>query len=165
MIANIGIAVSASNAASPSLQDPAIGSHWPAESSFATPPVRAKPVPGSACDVADRYVTLQGAGRQDEITALFAPTASLLGISETVVRGRDQLTAHFSHAISRKVIPISFVDRGRECFMELASPRLGDDDGPYRLAAIDHFVLDQNNQIERLVIYIKPGIASAATGK
>jgi hypothetical protein len=156
---------SMATAAPADVKDPVVGSHWPAESAFTTPPVRAKPRPGSACEVADRYVTLQGAARQNEIAELFAPNGSLLGMSETVVRGRDQLKEHYSYATSRKVIPISFVDHGRECFMELASPRFGDDAGLYRLAAIDHFTLDENSRIERLVTYIKPGITGTPPGK
>jgi hypothetical protein len=70
-------------------QDPIIGSHWPMATAFDSPPPRAEPVPGSACELANRYVTLVAADRRDEIPDLFAPDAIRIGVDNKVLRGRD----------------------------------------------------------------------------
>jgi hypothetical protein len=60
----------------------------------------------------------------------------------------------------RGAIPISFIDRGAECFMEVANLSAGDD--IWRLTAVDHFTVTPAGQISRLVIDHQRG--APATG-
>jgi len=128
----------------------------PLVATYSTPPARAKAAPGTACEAAERYVTLQGSGRQSEIAALFAEDADVLAMGAGVMHGHAVLAQYFSRPVNRPVIPITFIDKGRECFMELAAANPDDPSGEYRLAAIDHFTLDESGLVKRLIIYLRP---------
>jgi hypothetical protein len=155
LLALLGVWASAA-AAGPA--DPRIGSHWRVQTRFDLPPERARPVPGSACEAADRYVSLVGARKGSEVAALFARDALFLGPDEQVLRGRDAINAFYSVAVASRVshvIPLSFMDRGQECMMEIAIATIEEPDH-YRLLAMDHFTVDKDGLIDQLLIYFRP---------
>lgn len=125
---------------------------------FKTAPLRAAPAPGSACEVADRYVTLVGAKRGKDVPELFAEDGVLL-FQGQVRRGRKEIHGFYDTVNVRGAIPISFIDRGAECFMEVANLSAGDD--IWRLTAVDHFTVTPAGLISRLAIYLQRGVASA----
>ena len=140
--------------------DARAGSHWEVATTFPDAPVRATPVPGSACATADRYVSLVAARRGEEIGRLFATNAIFLGPEERVLRGRDEIAAFYAANVARRVshvIPLSFMDRGRECIMEIAIAT-AEEPGHYRLLAMDHFTIGADGLIERLLIYFRPSL-------
>jgi hypothetical protein len=140
--------------------DPIVGSHWPATAVFDTPPPRAQPAPGSACEAANRYVSLVGADRASEVPGLFAPDGQVMGVDDKMLRGPAEIATFYNRVHLHGVIPISFIDRGRECIMEIAGgrPGRGDPPGHNYLLAIDHFTVGTDGKIERLIIFFRPGM-------
>jgi hypothetical protein len=141
--------------------DPAIGSHWPFDIKWEdSPPPRAEPVPCSACEAADAYVKLIAADRASEVPGLFAEDGVFIGPGERVYRGRAEIAEFYNAVHQGGAIPLSFIDRGCECVMELAGMRPADDPSKpdhYRLVAIDHFTVGPDGKIQKLVIFIRPG--------
>ena len=142
-----------------------LGSRWPFDHTFASQPPRAQPVPGSACEVANEYVTRGGS----ETPAMFAPDGVYMGPYDIIYRGPAEIALWYTRPGAHepgkagegppKIIPLSFVDRGDECFMELANLRPSIEPGKpaqYRLVAVDHFTVGPDRKIKRLVIYIRP---------
>lgn len=117
---------------------------------FQTPPPRATPAAGSACETANQYVNLIGAKRGREVPELFAEDGVFL-FQGRLRRGRKEIHGFYDTVNVRGAIPVSFTDKGAECFMELANLSGGDD--TWRLTAIDHFTVTPNRQIARLVIW------------
>ena len=76
-------------------------------------------------------------------------------------RGRKEIHGFYDDVNLRGAIPISLIDSGAECIMELANLTTAGDD-IWRLSAIDHFTVAPDGQIARLVIYVQRSIASAA---
>lgn len=139
------------------LADPAIGDHWPTEVAFDTPPPRAEPTPGSACEIANQYVTNTAADRSAENPKLFAKDGALIAVEDRVLHGAE-LANFFINSHVPGAIPLSFIDRGDECIMEIAGMRPNLQKGlpdQYRLVAIDHFTLDSSRHIKRLVIFFR----------
>jgi hypothetical protein len=130
------------------------------EETFKAPPPAAKPAPGSACETGLRYAKLVQARRATDIPNLFAGDGVFL-FQNNVYRGRNELHLHFDRptANAPNPIPISFIDSGAECVMELA----GGEIGKQRVTAVDHFTILPNGQISRLVIYVQ-GVGPRATG-
>ncbi|HUD90849.1 nuclear transport factor 2 family protein [Sphingobium sp.] len=137
--------------------DPDLGSHWPMATLFHKRPQAAVPTQGSSCEIASDYVDIVESGGGVKIVPLFAADAEFLGPEERVLRGRGEISAFYAKVpkLVLGAVPISFVDRGNECFMELA---VRSQSGPtvYRLLAIDHFTIDKDRRISRLVIYFRP---------
>ena len=127
---------------------------------FESPPPRATPTPGSACEAADRYVKLIAAKRAKEVPELFAEDGVFL-FQGQVRRGRKEIHGFYDDVNLRGAIPISLIDSGAECIMELANLTTAGDD-IWRLSAIDHFTVAPDGQIARLVIYVQRSLASAA---
>jgi hypothetical protein len=143
--------------------DPDLGSHWQAATVFDKKPQAAVPNKGSACEIAADYVHIVEAGGGTKIVPLFAPDAEFMGPEERVLRGREEIGSFYAKVpkLVLDAVPISFVDRGNECFMELA---VRSQSGPtvYRLLAIDHFTINKDRLISRLVIYFRPNAGKEA---
>jgi hypothetical protein len=155
----LGLAVFAAGpgrAAAPAF-DPDAGAHWAVAPEFSARPARAVPVAGSACEVANAYVTLVDSGRAPEVARLFAPDAIFLGPDDRVLNGREAIAGFYAKVPSlvSHAVPLSFMDRGHECIMELAV-QAGDSPDRYRLLAIDHFTVDAQGLVKQLVIYFRP---------
>jgi hypothetical protein len=136
--------------------DPRIGSHWPMGFEFASMPPRSQPLPGSACEIADAYVKLIAADRAPEVPALFAPDGVFIGPPDRVHRGPAEINKFYSRVHQGGAIPLSFIDRGDECIMELAGQRATPTGPQYKLVAIDHFTINADRKITSLVIYVRP---------
>lgn len=153
----MGLGTAPAAAQTPPGFDPDLGSHWPMTTVFDKRPQPAVPTKGSACEVAAAYVHIVEGGGGAKIVPLFAPDAEFLGPEERVLRGREEIGAFYAKVpkLVLDAVPISFVDRGNECFMELA---VRSQSGPnaYRLLAIDHFTIDKDRLISRLAIYFRP---------
>ena len=146
------------------LADPEIGYHWPTEVLFASPPPRAKPTPGSACEIANQYVTFIGTDRAPEVPKLFAQDADFIGVENRVLHGRPAIAGFYNTVHQAGAVPLSLIDRGNECIMELAGRRPNPEKGKpdiYPLVAIDHFTLNQHREIKRLVIFFRTNALSA----
>jgi hypothetical protein len=142
--------------------DPDLGTHWPLHLVFPEKPQRAVPTKGSACEIAEQYVNIVESGGGAKVVALFAPDAEFVGSLNRVMRGREEIAGFYAQVpgLVADAVPISFVDRGNECFMELAVKTVADGEGRYRLAAIDHFTINSQRQIRRLVIFLRPALPS-----
>jgi hypothetical protein len=151
--------------AAPAPSDPDLGSHWPFEHTFASQPPRGQVTPGSACEVGDAFMRGNGASLAD----LFAEDAVFMGPYDIIYRGREEIRLWFGRPGAHdpgkpeqgppKIVPVSFVDRGDECFVEVSQLRPNTEPGQpdrYRLVAIDHFTIGPDRKIERLVIYGRP---------
>src|SRR5690606_29058075 len=112
----------------------------------------ARAAPGSSCEIAERYVATVTSERHAEAVKFFAPDAKVIAVEDRVLSGPD--IAAFYERTRAQTIPISFVDSGADCFMELAGAVPGQP-GTYKLNAVDHFTLDANRRIARLVIYFR----------
>jgi hypothetical protein len=91
---------------------------------------------------------------------LFAPDAEFIGVPERVLRGREEIQGFYDAVRQVDALPLSLIDRGDECVMELAAKNPGS--GEYRLVAVDHFTLNSQRQIKRLVVFFRPTIIQAA---
>lgn len=158
-----GISAAPAAAQNPAGFDPDLGSHWQATTVFDKKPQAAVPTKGSACEVAADYVHIVEGGGGTKIVPLFAPDAEFMGPEERVLRGREEIGGFYAKVpkLVLDAVPISFVDRGNECFMELA---VRSQSGPtaYRLLAIDHFTVNKDRLISRLIIYFRPSAGREA---
>jgi hypothetical protein len=125
---------------------------------FKTPPARAVAAAGSSCEVAQQYVTLVAAKRAKEIPDLFAEDGVFL-FQGRLRKGRAEIHGFYDTVNVRGVIPISFTDKGAECFMETAN-LVGNDD-IWRLTAVDHFTIAPDRKIARLIIWTYTRSAAA----
>lgn len=135
--------------------------NWPFEVVFDTPPSAAKPRPGSACEVALLYATFITNGQAEKVPSLFAADGAFIGPENRVLRGKE-IFAFYNSVQQRGAIPISFIDGETECVMELANlrPVAGSESHKYMLSAIDHFTVNGDKKIERLVIFFRENIIS-----
>lgn len=132
---------------------------WPTAIIFDGTPPRAVPVPGSACEIANEYVTLIATDHAAQVPELFAEDGEFVGVEERVLRGRAEIASFYNRVHQGGAVPLSFIDRDDECIMELAGQRPNaDPSGPakYRLVAIDHFTITRDRKIKRLVIFFRP---------
>ena len=157
LLAALGLAVPAQ------AKPPAQQGRWPTAVVFEGTPPRADPRPGSACMAADRYVTFIATDRAAEVPALFAPDGEFVGVENRVLRGPAEIATFYNSVHQGGAIPLSFIDKGSECIMELAGQRPGEkpgDPAAYHLVAIDHFTVRPDGKIARLVIFFRPGAMS-----
>jgi|SRR5687767_14219 hypothetical protein len=138
---------------------------YPLEWAFKTPPPRGAVVPGSACEVAEEYVRQINASRPAMgIADLFAEDGVVLQGGGKLLRGRKEIHGFYSVTdAGRGVIPLSFIDNGAECVMEIAIQAYGPDE-PWRLAGSRHFTMNRDRQIARLVFF-DYGSVPPATGR
>lgn len=127
---------------------------YPLEWEFKRPPPRGTVTPGSACVVAEEYVRQVNASRPAmNLSELFAEDAELLQDRGRLLKGRQAIHAFYSTTDGgRAVIPIAFIDKGAECYMEIALQRYGPDE-TFRLAGTRHFTIDPEGKISRLVFF------------
>ena len=127
---------------------------YPLEWVFKTPPPRGTVTPGSACEVAEEYVRQINAKRPAlGIADLFAADGVILQGGGKLLRGRQEIHGFYSVTdAGRGVIPLSFIDNGAECVMEIAIQAYGPDE-PWRLAGARHFTITPDRQIARLVFF------------
>jgi hypothetical protein len=138
---------------------------YPLEWAFKMPPPRGTVTPGSACEVAEEYVRQINASRPAMgIADLFAEDGVVLQGGGKVLRGRKEIHGFYSATdAGRGVIPLSFIDSGAECVMEIAIQAYGPDE-TWRLAGSRHFTMTVDRQIARLVFF-DYGNVPPATGR
>jgi hypothetical protein len=127
---------------------------YPLEWAFKTPPPRGTVTPGSACEVAEEYVRQINAKRPAlGIADLFAEDGVVLQGGGRLLRGRKEIHGFYSVTdAGRGVIPLSFIDNGAECVMEIAIQAYGPDE-TWRLAGARHFTITPDRQISRLIFF------------
>ena len=103
---------------------------YPLEWAFKTPPPRGTVTPGSACEVAEEYVRQINAKRPAMgVSELFAEDGVVLQGGGKLLRGRKEIHGFYSVTdAGRGVIPLSFIDNGAECYMEIAIQPYGPDE-------------------------------------
>jgi hypothetical protein len=140
---------------------------YPLEWAFKVPPPRGAVTPGSACEVAEEYVRQINAKRPATgVGDLFAEDAVVLQGKGKVLRGRKEIHGFYDVTdAGRGVIPLSFLDNGAECVMEIAIQRYGPD-ATWRLAGARHFTIGPDRQITRLIFFDYDGnVAPPASGR
>ena len=133
---------------------PASPMTYPLTWEFKEPPPRGMVTPGSACEVAEEYVRQINAKRPaTKVADLFAEDGVVLQGRGKVLRGRQEIHGFYDFADNgRGVIPLSFLDHGAECVMEIAIQRYGPDE-TWRLAGARHFTIGPDRQITRLIFF------------
>jgi hypothetical protein len=140
---------------------------YPLEWAFKVPPPRGTVTPNSACEVAEEYVRQINAKRPATgVAELFAEDGVVLQGRGKVLRGRKEIHGYYDVTDGgRGVIPLSFLDNGAECVMEIAIQRYGPDE-TWRLAGARHFTIGPNREITRLIFFDYQGNADLpARGK
>ena len=127
---------------------------YPLESRFTVPPPRGSVTPNSSCEIAAEYVRQINAKRPaTHVADLFAENAVVLQGRGKVLRGRQEIHGFYDFADNgRGVIPLSFLDNGAECVMEIAIQRYGPDE-TWRLAGARHFTIGPDRLITKLVFF------------
>lgn len=138
---------------------------YPLEWAFKTPPPRGTVTPGSACEVAEEYVRQINAQRPAMgIADLFAEDGVVFQGGGKLLRGRKEIHGFYSVTdAGAGVIPLSFIDSGAECVMEIAIQAYGPNQ-PWRLAGARHFTMTPDRKIARLVFFGYDSVAPA-TGR
>ena len=138
---------------------------YPLEWAFKTPPPRGPVAPGSACEVAEEYVRQINASRPAMgIADLFAEDGVVLQGGGKLLRGRKEIHGFYSVTdAGRGVIPLSFIDNGAECVMEIAIQGYGSNE-PWKLAGARHFTISPDRKIARLLFFDYGGVPPA-TGR
>ena len=147
-----------------------------------TPPISASHSGefGPACQAAHRYDDLVRTQRYDEIASLFAPDPVWFMPTGTVARGRDEIGRSFqSYLGDRRPIfrTDNYVDDGLFCVMEVSMkvridvdgkvalgvdgmaviiPEGSTEDGVFVRRAIDHFTVNEQGLITRMIVYNAP---------
>jgi len=141
--------------------DLATRGHWPTALVFEGTPPRAQPRPGSACEVADQYVRYINTDQAPKVPALFTADGEFIGVdNHHIYRGPADIATFYNTVHQGGAIPLSFIDQGDNCIMELAGQRPADPPGQglvYKLVAIDHFTATPDHRIKRLVIFFRLG--------
>jgi hypothetical protein len=134
--------------------------NYPLEWAFKVPPPRGTVTPNSACEVAEEYVRQINAKRPATgVGDLFAEDGVVLQGRGKVLRGRKEIHGFYDVTdAGRGVIPLSFLDNGAECVMEIAIQRYGPDE-TWRLAGARHFTIGRDRLITRLVFFDYEGNA------
>lgn len=127
---------------------------YPLEWSFTTPPPRGAVTPDSACEVAEEYVRQINASRPAMgIADLFAEDGIAFQGGGKLLRGRKEIHGFYSATdAGAGVIPLSFIDNGAECVMEIAIQGYGSNE-PWKLAGVRHFTITPDRRISRLVFF------------
>ncbi len=133
---------------------PASTMNYPLTWEFKDPPPRGSVTPNSACEVAEEYVRQINAKRPaTKVADLFAEDGVVLQGRGKLLRGRQEIHGFYDFADNgRGVIPLSFLDHGAECVMEIAIQRYGPDE-TWRLAGARHFTIGPDRQITRLIFF------------
>jgi hypothetical protein len=136
---------------------------YPLEWEFKTPPPRGTVTLDSACEVAEEYVRQINAKRPATgVAELFAEDGVVLQGGGKLLRGRKEIHGFYDVTDGgRGVIPLSFIDNGAECDMEIAIQRYGPDE-TWRLAGSRHFTMTPDRKIARLIYYSYGGPAAPA---
>ncbi len=111
-----------------------------------------------ACAAPHQYVDLINTGKYDQIGGLFADDAVYMGPDGKTRYGSKEIGKFyisFLGALKPRVKPVSFMQDGDNCVMELANENKLS--GKYSLVAIDHFTVDGQGKISRFIVYMRPG--------
>jgi hypothetical protein len=140
--------------------------NYPLEWEFKVPPPRGTVTPNSACEVAEEYVRQINAKRPaTKVADLFAEDGILLQGRGKLLRGRKEIHGFYDFADNgRGVIPLSFLDNGAECVMEIAIQRYGPDE-TWRLAGARHFTIGPDRQITKLIFFDYTGADQPRQGR
>jgi len=134
-------------------------STYPNADVFDSPPSAASAHGKRACAPAQRYVELIAAERYDEVGTLFADDAVFVTPVGKVLHGSAEIRKFYADLMPKlkpRNVPISFIGDGDECIMELVTATNLDNYAKYRLAAIDHFTVNEQGKIRHMVVYLRP---------
>jgi len=116
-----------------------------------------------ACEVARRYIDAINQQRYADLGDFFAPEALFLPPTGETLNGREAIQAFYQQFLGnvRPSFRIGHVfGSDRECVVELeAEDRQRP--GVYTLTALDHFIVDAQSLVTRLVVYLRPAACQA----
>jgi ketosteroid isomerase-like protein len=106
--------------------------------------------------LADRYVETVNRGAYAELRDLFADDAVFLAPYNKVLHRRNEI-GEFYESFLPTIVPTiriaTYVEQGAECVYELEAR--SEDEGDFRLGAIDHATVDSDGLIIRFAVYTK----------
>jgi hypothetical protein len=121
-------------------------------------PAQAQPKPPYASAL--KYIELCQAGRYVELATLFTDDAIIFPpVRRKPARGRAEIEAFYRDVVGKfapKVIGVSIVGDGPECFMELALAIEVDGKPRHTLSSIDHFTVAPDGRFSRMIVYVRP---------
>jgi hypothetical protein len=110
--------------------------------------------------LARKYVEICRNGRYEELADLFSDDAVIFPpVRQRPARGRAEIEAFYRDVVAKfapRVIGVSIVGEGSECFMELAQEIELEGERRYRLSSIDHFTLGPDGRFSRMIVYVRP---------
>ena len=119
--------------------------------------------PGPAYALALTYVELCQAGRYSDLPSLFSDDAVIFPpVRRKPARGRAEIEVFYRDVVAKaapKIIGVSIVGNGPECFMELALAMEVQGERRYVLSSIDHFTLGADGKFSRMIVYLRPPVA------
>lgn len=116
-----------------------------------------------ACKTAQVYVDRINAGQYDKISGLFAADAVFLTPTGPILTSREEIGQFYRKLLGTlrpAIVPISFINEGRTCVMELAAATQVDNPTQYKLSAIDHFTMNDTGQIAHMIVYLRPQVTT-----
>ena len=112
-----------------------------------------------AHQAATRYLELINAGEFARVGSLFAENAVVLGPTGDTVHGKSAVSALWGDEFSKtgplSVSAASMVCEGNVCVAEI-SPQFAGEPEPRVGLVVDHFTVNDQGEITRLAIYVRP---------
>ena len=109
---------------------------------------------------AQRYIELVQARNFIGLADLFTEDGIIFPpLRRKPVVGRAEMIAFYRDTVAKvtpRVIAVSIVGEGNECFMELASEFDVDGRPRFILTTIDHFTLAPDGRFSRMIVYLRP---------
>jgi SnoaL-like domain len=121
-------------------------------------PKAADAPPGTACQIAKRYVDLINGRSFAEITDLFENDAVVLDQIGKNVRGHDEINAYFTALgqMPPQMIAVAYTGNDVDCMVEIATQMKIQGQPRYVLTSVDHFTLGKSGKVTRLVAFGRP---------
>jgi hypothetical protein len=132
---------------------------WPESTVYRAAPAKATARPGSACAVAERYVSLIAEDRAPDVVELFAENGAVFSSLPRYLIGKAAIAAQYANVHNKGAIPVRFLEAPRECAVTIAALIEAKEAGGarrYGIISMNHFMLDASGKIERLIIYVRP---------
>ena len=126
-------------------------------------PKSATATPGTACRVAQDYITYVQNGQYDKVVELFAKTAVVLEPTRQHVQGRDAITKFYTETIGRMkpdIVAVAYVGDKTDCMVSIAAGDRNATQPHYKLASVDHFTLDATGKVVSMVAFVRPPASS-----
>jgi hypothetical protein len=120
-------------------------------------PVAAIPEPGTASVVAERYIALFNSGRAAELGGLFAPDAITYPPTQDVLRGREEIDGFYRKMgkVMPRLIPVAYVGNKTDSVVDIAVEMEIDGQQRFVLTVVDHFTVDDQGLITRMVAFVR----------